>query len=142
MKVIKYRAWNKTTKSMLCDYATQSSTYGELSITQFHPKAYSDKSCPSLDLMQFTELKDRSGNDIYEGDIIEFHPAPGSSIVRCNDDENPLIRYIKWDNKYACWTLYQTNGDKQSAGFTFCKRNCESIVDIIGNIYENSDLLD
>lgn len=71
-------------------------------------------------LMQFTGLKDKNGREIYEGDYMGF---------------NGLIFYqIAWNEKDACFDLLNTNGTL-SADFDFCS------YEVLGNIYENSELL-
>jgi uncharacterized phage protein (TIGR01671 family) len=71
-------------------------------------------------LMQFTGLKDKNGEEIYEGDVI--HSCGG------------LTLYVYWDAD-RCGFLY-----KNDHGFiaAFSGGDC---IDIIGNIYENSELL-
>ena len=80
-------------------------------------------------VMQFTGIKDSSGSEIYEGDINQH----GEVVIFCNEC-----------NGYQ-FALY----DFPTKEFIFC-HNCEgnfmfqdglSDIKIIGNIYENPELL-
>jgi len=70
-------------------------------------------------LMQYTGLKDKNGVDIYEGDILGFE--------RYNDFKKEYVHHfeVTWDNENAGWTQFSP----------------KHIVAIIGNIYENPELL-
>ena len=69
-------------------------------------------------LMQFTGLKDKNGKEIYEGDIVK------------TDNEMPFI--VKYDNT-CCAFLW--------GNYYFEDRVEERQVEVIGNIYENPELL-
>jgi uncharacterized phage protein (TIGR01671 family) len=80
--------------------------------------------------MKFTGLKDKNGNEIYEGDIITFE-----------DDANGTV---KWNEDFSCWTYYESD-DINEEGEVFdwsqlLKRHCKHYI-IRGNIYENPELL-
>lgn len=69
--------------------------------------------------MQFTGLQDRTGKDIYEGDILQYYDQKGYRM-------GTRINIVKWQNT------------KSATGFNIAvTRRCE----VIGNIYENQDLL-
>jgi uncharacterized phage protein (TIGR01671 family) len=75
-------------------------------------------------LMQFTGLKDKNGKEIYEGDIIK--------------DKDKKVYKVEWDYNYAgfapfCEQIF-------SAPDTYSEWNLGEI-EIIGNIYENKELL-
>ena len=72
--------------------------------------------------LQFTGLKDSRGFEIYEGDIIE------------NKDFGK--RVVVWDR--ASWVL--SDGNPIHNGF-ISNINIEELWKVIGNIYENSNLL-
>jgi len=69
-------------------------------------------------IMQYTGLKDKNGKECYDGDII-FSTGHGNKI-------------IEWIDKDAAF------GFKSNSGFT---RLFGLIFEIIGNIYENPELL-
>ena len=82
--------------------------------------------------IEYTGLKDKNGKEIYEGDICNFfieHYFPDRI-----EPWHPEIRDIEWNPECGAWWPFADNDD----GMPYPKaKNCE----IIGNIYENSELL-
>lgn len=75
-------------------------------------------------LMQYTNLKDKNGKEIYEGDILKVKVDDGEAnlYVKYTNGEYRVVNEGKWeDSLYA----YMYFGD----------------VEVVGNIYENEDLL-
>lgn len=87
-------------------------------------------------LMQFTGLQDKNGKDIYEGDILDCSPQ---DIISNFHYENERI--VKWHEDESRFELYYPNNEEQGGGYTFCKRNCIKLFEIIGNVFENPELL-
>lgn len=118
MRLIKFRAWDKREKEMC--YNAQCTVDWEFYIVDKDQKQYV--------LMQFTGLKDKNGKEIYEGDIVS-----GKGIYES-------IRSNKFEVIY--------HGNKCSACFIFADKNGLGYhpyeikaQEIIGNIYENPDLI-
>lgn len=75
---------------------------------------------------QYTGCKDANGNEIYEGDILKCKLYNG-------DYENYVI---VWDEEDACFDAF--NKDKSN----FMVTSIWTASEIIGNIYENPELLE
>lgn len=74
-----------------------------------------------LDLMQYTGLKDRTGKEIYEGDVVQFK-HPHAPIYNAD---------VQWiDNGY--W-LVDSMGSNHLPN--------QEYREIIGNIYQNKEFL-
>ena len=100
MREIKFRLWEHGTMydSDCCDFSIELCGYGNFNGI----------------LMQYTGLKDKSGKEIYEGDIIEIPREYGPIVIR-NFIEDTFF-------------LAECKGD--------------SLGRVIGNIYENPELLE
>ena len=73
---------------------------------------------------QYTNLKDKNGKEIYEGDIlrVKFDDVPINLYVKYDMGEYLLVKEGEWeDSLYACMWFHE--------------------VEVVGNIYENEDLL-
>lgn len=118
MRNLKFRAWSKREEVMrdviAINFHTCRIAYWGEYVEYIHID-FSD-----VILLQYTGLKDKNGKEIYEGDIIEFNWL---GINKCE---------IIFDNGSFCpkgWS-YKT--------LAYPKTD----IKIIGNIYENPDLLE
>lgn len=77
------------------------------------------------DFMQFTGLTDKNGKEIYEGDVVK---------ARGIQTKNDVLGDVRWNNKEAALKLYLTRGGSARLDAIFRH-------EVIGNIYENPELL-
>ena len=115
---IKFRAWHKILKEMRDDPYVGCSGFEYFDINGI-------TSDEDQILMQFTGLLDKDGKEIYEGDIVELvvyatPPMPQETKTRLT---------VRWNEAYSI------------TGFTITK-DMASIVQVIGNIYENPELIE
>jgi uncharacterized phage protein (TIGR01671 family) len=93
------------------------------------------------EINQYTGLKDKNGKEVYEGDIAEIKMIEGVD----ENEENLFIgtvQYIWLNYGFSLKRLRCENKDIQSldsASFWHCFES--EYVEIIGNIYENPELL-
>ena len=120
MKEIKFRVFDKRKQKMLVvdtillnEKMFKPINGGEYDVLNYNNEYYSE-------LMQYTGLKDKNGIDIYEGDIAKY------GMLYTNYE----VRYFR--NSFVMWSIY---GD-YSRGYL------SDDVEIIGNIYENPELLE
>lgn len=124
MRDIKFRAWFIDTghgeePRMVQDY--HSTIYMEFIGLNPRLSGY------AAEIMQFTGLKDQYGNEIYEGDILQIETDKIIGVVHYNNAMFKLNLIHKWAKAMRNELYY------------FCENEN---VKIIGNIYENPELLE
>lgn len=118
MREIKFRAWDKI-NGMVYNPAFQVLSAGQFEINRCFEQDY-----PKF--MQYTGLKDKNGKEVYEGDIVK-------------DWENIDLYEVVWNRRYAWFELNRlTFGNDTGQEID----NLHLDLEIIGNIYENKDLLE
>lgn len=81
---------------------------------------------PIVRLMQFTNLLDKHGKEIYEGDVVKFWSHPSKMKV-CS---------VFWNAGAARWAVETIENPVEWHTFGHV-----TTVEVIGNIYENPELL-
>lgn len=76
---------------------------------------------------QFTGLHDKNGKEVYEGDILKF------------SDVDTAI--VQWDKEYASFIAKPVEDFYFDNDVLGCAMGNNGAVEVIGNIYENSELL-
>jgi uncharacterized phage protein (TIGR01671 family) len=123
MRELKFRAWDKFNA---CFWESDGKNLSEF----FTRMQYLIDGDNELIFQQYTGMKDKKGKEIYEGDIIHFK----TSFENDNDDydysEKPFV--IEWNKHAAAFKPFHLNA----------RWRCDvEGVEVIGNIYENPELL-
>ena len=131
----RFRAWNKAAKAMYEVDDIMSIDFGKSEIcvkTLFFGK-FSYYDLDDIVFMQSTGLTDKNGKEIFEGDVvtdghttgdIKNHPTLGFYMV----DDNGIERWFSDDA-----TIEDFEEDVETA---------HRILEIVGNIYTNPELLE
>lgn len=111
---IKFRTWSKT--NGMLDFDTLENAGWDFQMIRMFNEGKLD-----CELMEFTGLKDKNGKGIYEGDI-----------VKASYRNTPQV--VEWIAKYAGFSIGGAMPERPvNSDFTDWE--------IIGNIYENPELL-
>lgn len=116
MREIKFRAWHNG--EMMYDVDLYSGKYKDDAYGYGDGDVHDD-----APVMQYTGLKDKNGVEIYEGDVVSI-------------GNGELIEEIKWI-KEKQWM----RGECPFSGFVNHDAIYKSGVQVIGNIYENPELI-
>ena len=120
MRDIKFRAWNEVLEKMY--------SWNEFLNTNMKQTFIAPESTAMI-LMQYTGLKDKNGNEIFEGDIVQ-------AIYFNNSKSKKYV--VKYDTDRAGFIPFAC-GD----GCGCCETDVISVAyaEVIGNIYDNPELL-
>lgn len=80
-----------------------------------------------LEPQQYTSLQDEKGKEIYEGDIVKFHYKKNIYKI------GPVV----WNDLFGSWDIDCTDFVAYKSLGQF-----KSVSEVIGNIYENPELLE
>lgn len=128
MRQIKFKIWSPLDHRMTEPFNLLPEGIDFTKVTEYIPFVFT-KQAEGFDaiFLQFTCLKDKNGKEIYNGDILNFPTAKS----------NPLS-VVEWHNAKGQWRNRILNGVGDGAcsgaGNWFAH-------EVIGNIYENPELL-
>ncbi|MDA3046724.1 YopX family protein [Campylobacter sp. VBCF_06 NA8] len=128
MREIKFRAWlphlNEMREVASIDFTNDTlMTKGDTTLFNFN-ESFAESFDTAM-LMQYTGLKDHSGCEIFEGDIIEFEGVLF------------FVSYSGNEARYKLRTIYRSELKNKGVLTGYIASVCK----IIGNIHQNSELL-
>lgn len=138
MREIRFRAWDKINKLMSpvgrVDFGKSALIYQPLGMTEDGDVEWdgADIALDNLELMQFTGLLDKNGKEIYEGDIVRSEYGVGYDTKMYPSFTNGTHRVNIFEVKFEDCSY---NLSKPHDG------NFDKEFEIIGNIYENPELI-
>lgn len=127
MREIKFRVWDRIGKSWVGwgSGATLDLRYsGPIGAFMFDNDSYDIP--PNAEWCQFTGLRDKSGKEIYEGDIV---------LGRWGEDGVDRHEPVEWCDTYCGFTPFASYDS--DCDMYFDAKRCA----VAGNIYENGGLL-
>lgn len=95
-------------------------------------KFYDERNGPEVLLMQSTGLFDKNGVEIFEGDVVKHTESEMTAIIRMH----PILGMGMEAEGEVAWA------DIDLEELTELKKECEKYYEVIGNIYENPELVE
>lgn len=130
MRRHKFRAWDRNNKRILQGFESAYMDIWDGCVYELNG-GFDDIDATMdylhLDIMEFTGFKDKKNIEIYEGDIVKLYDIRYTK---------PLIGKVCFNTELGRWIIYPTIGQKRDLTAEKASK-CE----IIGNIYENKELL-
>lgn len=138
MREIKFRVWNTLLKEYIPNDLVRLSPdgsflFGSFSYTGVEFYKYRDDILNGKNIIeQYTGLKDKNGTEIYEGDIVQYHPR-----------HNGVPYRVYWANESAKFLIGRKGVVGQELSSVMYNLDTGRIaLEVIGNIHENPELLE
>lgn len=135
-RIIKFRAWDKQDKVFVADNVVGNILY------EIHANKHHDLNDGFI-LQQFTGLIDKTGQDIYEGDILQLVDDAGNEIkVTCEFGLHKRKMDSGYEVKIAGFAFISPLGMPTFPIIhNYAGKSDLDIMEVIGNIYENPELI-
>lgn len=121
-RIIKFRVWDKKSRS----FANPDNIWSFPLPQYLNGIVFSIPLSEDLIIQQFTGLKDINGKEIYEGDIVKFKLS------------TELIGEVVWFYNGWSYKVKNLHPREEFPAFNVCNKEKPKII---GNIFENPDLL-
>ncbi|MCD5183879.1 hypothetical protein IV471_01035 [Enterococcus gallinarum] len=134
--VPKFRAWDKNTNDMVDVKTIDLEKDGSIGcIVDYNGINLDVSECV---LMQSTGLKDKNGVEIFEGDVVRYTWDMLSDVNATEKGKKVRKSKVFWSDWRASWAV----GKKSCNNDLFRYARNGNTVEVIGNIYENPELLE
>ncbi|ORB29501.1 YopX family protein [Mycolicibacterium parafortuitum] len=152
-RTIKFRAWDgtkmQTVASIDWDWEDEGSIESLCALSGFFVdgsplRFYTDHADKPM-LMQYTGVRDKHGLEIYEGDIVHSETSPLWLRVEWFDSAFSLVPVRSSSLATAVKWRMNTNRMKvMSIHAMICSKEAKDLypLEVVGNIYENPELLE
>ena len=139
---IKFRAWDDKNKKWLLGYEYSNlggfSLIGECVLSGEWGNVFDTflfnkygKKWEDLKIMQFTGLKDKNGKEIYEGDIVIYNRGIGNWTGQRMSTTHEIV----FTDEVFAFVM------KYGSSYIKLRKHWNYIYEVIGNIFENPELL-
>ena len=136
MRTIKFRVWDGK-KMYLPKNETifKNASFWQVGVSD--GETINKEKVEQFSIMQFTELYDKNGKEIYEGDLIEQ--------TNFNGEQYKALYEVVYEGESFCLKMHKGNEKAMSIGGLSCFGHYEDLQlkkgVVIGNIFENPDLV-
>ncbi len=132
---IKFRAWAEKEKIWLSSTIVNIELDGTLIVNDYSSEKVLRQIRKDIILQQFTGLLDKNGKEIYEGDVVSVQSDIGFGEIELNTPRKAIIEYATpARDRYGFVMEYENGGFDEL-------RAANNVIEVIGNIHENPDLI-
>ena len=146
MRELKFRAWDRVSRQWLEPYPKGFSLLGETTcfdligeqLKELRPDKTTVELIGDVDIVQYTEIKDKNGKEVYENDIVGLaNPDTLEGLQIFGVIRNGVFHYDCGEPGCGVWIL---------GWYIKCVRHEDISIEesdeleVIGNIYENPEM--